>query len=71
MKAVRGNALRMKVYKLLIILLGATLAVACSGDEKVEKAYVEKPVHELYNQATNALEKRSFNEAASSTLNDS
>jgi len=60
-----GNAAGMKIYKLLTILLGATLLVACAGDKDAEKAYVERPVHELYNEASNALEKRKFNEAAS------
>lgn len=54
----------MKLYKLLVILLGATLVIACSSDNETEKAYVERPVYDLYNQATNALEIRDFNEAA-------
>ena len=52
----------MKTYKLLAILLGASLAIACAGDD--DEAYVERPVHEIYNQATNQLEKRDFEQAA-------
>ena len=59
------NAVGMKIFKLPTILLGATLLIACASDKDAEEAYVERPVHELYNQATNALEKRDFNEAAS------
>ena len=58
------NAVGMTIYKLLTILLGATLVIACAGDKDSEKPYVERSVHELYNQATNALEKREFHEAA-------
>ena len=58
------NAVGMKVYNLLTILVGATLVIACSNNKDGEKAYVERPVHELYNQATNALEKRNFEQAA-------
>lgn len=60
-----GNAVGMKIYKLLTILLSATLVIACASDNDADKPYVERSVHELYNQATNALEKRNFNEAAS------
>ncbi len=59
----RRNAVGMTIYKLLTILLGATLVIACAGDEDL-KPYVERSVHELYNQATDALEKREFHEAA-------
>lgn len=58
------NAVEMKIYKLLTILLSATLLIACSGTKDEEKPYVERPVHELYNQAANALETRNFVEAA-------
>jgi outer membrane protein assembly factor BamD len=54
----------MKIHKLLVILLGATLVISCSSDKDGDKAYVERPVHEIYNQATNALEKNNFDEAA-------
>ena len=54
----------MKIYKLLTMVLGATLIIACAGDNDADKAYVERPVHEIYNQATNALEKRHFEQAA-------
>lgn len=52
----------MKLLRLLTVLLCASLAIGCSSDS--EKPYVERPVHELYNQATNALENRNFGEAA-------
>ena len=54
----------MNSYKLLTILLGASLVFACSGDQAADKPYVERSIHELYNQASNALEKRNFNDAA-------
>lgn len=60
----QGNTVEMKVFRLLTILLGAVLLVSCSGTKDDEKPYVERPVHELYNQATNALENRNFAEAA-------
>lgn len=59
-----GNTMGMTRYKLLAILLGATLVIACAGDEDANDSYVERPVHELYNQATNALEKSNFEQAA-------
>tara|TARA_R110000787_G_scaffold25941_2_gene72683 strand:+ start:479 stop:1300 length:822 start_codon:yes stop_codon:yes gene_type:complete len=47
----------------VFLLAGMTaLIVACSGDD--EKPYVEKPVHELYNSAVNAIEGGSYVEAA-------
>ena len=58
------QAERMNIFKLLTILLGATLLIACAGDKDSDKAYVERPIHELYNEATNALEKNNFEEAA-------
>lgn len=57
-----GNAVGMRILKLLTILFGTALMVACSSDG--EKPYVERPVHELYNKATDALDRRSFVEAA-------
>ena len=39
-----GNAVGMKIYKLLTILLGATLVIACASDKDAEEAYVERPV---------------------------
>lgn len=54
----------MNVLRLLTILFGFGLLVACTGTDDTEKPYVERPVHELYNQAANALENRSFLEAA-------
>ena len=56
--------MRIILFKLLVILLGAAIAVACSGDPDAKNPYVERSVHELYNRATNALEKRDFNTAA-------
>jgi outer membrane protein assembly factor BamD len=41
------------------------MLAACSSDKAKDKErYVEKPVHEIYNQAVNALEKRNFETAA-------
>lgn len=40
-----------------------TLLAACSGDSD-EKAYVEKPVNELYNSAVNEIENQRYLEAA-------
>ena len=54
----------LRIFKLLTILLGATLVIACAGDKDSDKAYVERPIHELYNEATNALEKNNFEAAA-------
>jgi outer membrane protein assembly factor BamD len=54
----------MKIHKLLIILSGATWLIACAGNKDSENAYVERPIHELYNVATNALENENFEEAA-------
>ena len=59
------NAVEMKIYRLIIILLSATLVIACASDNDAENPYVERPVHELYNQAANALERRDFGQAAS------
>jgi outer membrane protein assembly factor BamD len=58
------NKAWMKKLKLLALLLGAVTVTACSGNTDDKPAYVERPVHELYNQATNALEKRNFEVAA-------
>jgi len=54
----------MKSYRLLPILLGVSLLLACSGDPAADKPFVERSIHELYNQATNELEKRNFDVAA-------
>ena len=53
----------MTKFKLLAILIGAALVVSCASDKDSEK-YVERPIHELYNEATNALEKKHFEQAA-------
>ena len=60
-----SNAMNMTIRKLLTILLGVTFIAACGADEDPNASYVERPVHVLYNQAANALERRSFEEAAS------
>lgn len=53
----------MKIHKLITTALGILLLAACSGDGN-EQPYVERPVHEIYNKATDELENRNFERAA-------
>lgn len=59
----RPTGSRSRLSFTALLLLGVTLLVsACGSDGRPE--YVEKPVEELYNEAFEALEKRTYTQAA-------
>jgi outer membrane protein assembly factor BamD len=55
--------LRILSARILLIAGLTTVLAACSGDSD-DKAYVEKPVNELYNSAVNAIESQRYLDAA-------
>jgi outer membrane protein assembly factor BamD len=54
----------MRPYRTAIALLFCALLAGCAGKEDPNASYVERPVHVIYNNAVDALERREFGEAA-------
>lgn len=54
-----------RVARIAAVLLAALAISACaSGDDKDAERYVERPVHELYNEAVDALRSEQYGQAA-------